>query len=186
LPDDFGSRRSLNASPEIRERIEDELGRLEPEIAGVRPLFKKLAYHGPDNVENALQVCCRLLGPGGYPAFTDPVRHEFDPLLEVKLGFDHERSSTSTAEDSSAMQVGPGFEQLGRFTLPGEAWLHTSFMPMEHRVEGSRVKYAGDRETTLIIEDLTGEHKMNRRRSKYYARAFFVTRSGPLGKGLRR
>jgi SAM-dependent methyltransferase len=90
-------------------------------------------------IGNALSVCRGLLRPGGFLAFSDAVWRKEDPPPEVKASFDLDYPTMGTAADVvTAIQLG-GFEHLGRFTLPDEAWWDDFYSPMEQRIIGSCV-----------------------------------------------
>ena len=127
-------------------------------------------------IGNALRVCHGLLRPGGYLAFTDAVWRKEDPPPEVKASFDQDYPTMGTAADVvTAIQLG-GFEFLGRFTLPDEAWWDDFYSPMEQRIMELRRKYGNDAEALAALDELAREPEMHRSYSDYYAYEFFVAR----------
>ncbi|MFV8836751.1 GNAT family N-acetyltransferase [Aquisalimonas sp. APHAB1-3] len=83
---------------------------------------------------NALHVCYGLLRPGGYLAFTDAVWREEHPPPEVKTIFDLDYPTMGELEDDLAAIQDCGFELVGHFTLPDEAWWDDFYTPMEARI----------------------------------------------------
>jgi hypothetical protein len=73
-----------------------------------------------------------------------------------------------------------GFELVGHFTLPDEAWWDDFYTPMETRIAELRGKYVADVEASAILAQLAEEPEMHRRHSDFYAYEFFVARR-PLG-----
>ena len=69
-----------------------------------------------------------------------------------------------------------GFELVGHFTLPDEAWWDDFYTPMETRIAGLRGKYIDDVKELAILDQLAEEPRMHRRYSEYYAYEFFVAR----------
>jgi hypothetical protein len=69
-----------------------------------------------------------------------------------------------------------GFELLGHFTLPDEAWWEDFYGPMELHIAELRVKYTGYAEAAAILDQLAAEPEMHRRHSDVYAYEFFVAR----------
>jgi len=130
-------------------------------------------------IDSALRVCRGLLRPGGYVAFSDAVWRKDDPPPEVKAGFDQDYPTMGRAEDVVAAIRNCGFELLGHFTLPDEAWWSDFYTPMEHRIEALRGKYAADAEAQAILDRLAQEPDIHRRHSDYYAYEFFVARRPP-------
>jgi SAM-dependent methyltransferase len=127
-------------------------------------------------LEAALRVCHGLLRPGGYLAFTDPVWRMDDPPPEVKAGFGQEYPTMGTVEDDLAAIREGGFELVGHFTLPDEAWWDDFYTPMELRITALRDTYAGNAEALAILHRLAEEPEMHRRHSGCYAYEFFAAR----------
>jgi SAM-dependent methyltransferase len=127
-------------------------------------------------IESALRVCRELLRPGGCLAFTDAVWRKPNPPPEVKAGFDMDYPGMGRVEDVLAMIANNGFELLGHFTLPDEAWWDDFYRPMERRIESLRHRYAHDSEALAILDQLAQESVLHRRHSDYYAYEFFVAR----------
>lgn len=127
-------------------------------------------------IGNAMCVCRGLLRPGGLLAFTDAVWRKEDPPPEVKASFDLDYPTMGTAADVvMVIQLG-GFELLGRFTLPDEAWWDDFYSPMEQRIMELRRKYGNDAEALAVLGQLAREPEMHRNHSDYYAYEFFVAR----------
>ncbi|MDO3376650.1 class I SAM-dependent methyltransferase [Geoalkalibacter halelectricus] len=133
-------------------------------------------------IAHALRVCHGLLRPGGYLAFTDAVWRRDDPPPEIKASFDLDYPTMGTAADVvMAIQQG-GFELVGRFTLPDEAWWDDFYSPMELRISELRGKYGKDVEALAILDQIALEPEMHRKYSDFYAYEFFVARR-PESKG---
>lgn len=127
-------------------------------------------------IGNALRICHGLLRPGGYLAFTDAVWRKEDTPPEVKRSFDLDYPTMGTADNViTAIQLG-GFEFLGRFTLPDEAWWDDFYLPMEQRIRELRWKYDNDAAALAALDQLAREPEMHRSYSDYYAYEFFVVR----------
>ncbi len=125
-------------------------------------------------IGNALRTCHGLLRPGGYLAFTDAVWRKDDPPPEVKAIFEY--PSMGWADDIVAATQDCGFELVGHFTLPDEAWWVDFYTPMETRITELRGKYADDVEASTILDQLSQEPEMHRRYSDFYAYEFLVAR----------
>jgi SAM-dependent methyltransferase len=125
-------------------------------------------------IGNALRICHKLLRPGGCLAFTDAVWRKENPPPEVKASFDLDYPTMGTATDVVTAIRHGGFELLGRFTLPDEAWWDDFYSPMEQRIKELRGKYDHDAGALAILDQLAQEPEMHRRYSAYYAYEFFV------------
>lgn len=127
-------------------------------------------------LRNALDVCHGLLRPGGYLVFTDAVWRRENPPPAVKAGFDLDYPAMGWLDDDVAAIQDRGFELVGHFTLPDEAWWDDFYTPMEARIGELRGKYANDDEALAILDRLAEEPEMHRRYSDFYAYEFFVAR----------
>jgi SAM-dependent methyltransferase len=124
----------------------------------------------------ALRVCHDLLRPGGYLAFTEAVWREEDPPSAVKAMFEQDYPTMGGVEDAlTAIQAG-GFELVGHFTLPDEAWWDDFYTPMEARIAELRKRFAADAEVSAILDQLAEEPEMHRRHAACYAYEFLVAR----------
>jgi len=127
-------------------------------------------------LRTALRVCHDLLRPGGYLAFTDAVWRKENPPPVVKCCFDLDYPTMGWLADDVAAIQDCGFELIGHFTLPDEAWCDDFYTPMEARIAELRGNYANDVEALVILDRLAEEPEMHRRYSDFYAYEFFVAR----------
>ena len=127
-------------------------------------------------IRSALRICHGLLRPGGYLAFTDATWRKENPPPEIKAGFDLDYPTMGWLYDDVAVIQDCGFELVGHFTLPEEAWWDDFYTPMETRIAGLRGKYSDDIEALAILDQLAEEPRMHRRYSEYYDYEFFVAR----------
>jgi SAM-dependent methyltransferase len=132
-------------------------------------------------IENALRICHGLLRPGGCLAFTDAVWCKENPPQEVKESFNLDYPEMGRVDDVLDTIEKSGFQLLGHFTLPDEAWWDDFYTPMQLRIESLRNKYARDDEALAVLDHLAQEPEMHRRYSQYYAYEFFVARRLPIG-----
>ncbi|AHE97684.1 class I SAM-dependent methyltransferase [Thioalkalivibrio paradoxus] len=127
-------------------------------------------------LRNALNVCHGLLRPGGYLAFTDAVWRKKNPPAAVQASFDLDDPSMGSLDDDVAAIQDCGFDLIGHFALPDEAWWDDFYGPMELRIADLRGKYANDPEALAVLDQLSEEPEMHRRYSDFYAYVFFVAR----------
>jgi len=127
-------------------------------------------------LRKALGICRDLLRPGGYLAFTDSVWRKENPPPAIKAIFDLEYPAMGRLDDDLAAIQDCGFEVIGHFTLPDEAWWDDFYTPMETRIAQLRDTYANDIEASAILDQLAEEPEMHRRYSDFYAYEFFVLR----------
>lgn len=132
---------------------------------------------------NALRLCHGWLRPGGYLAFTDAIWRKENPPPIVKAAFDLDYPTMAWLDDDLRALHDCGFELVGHFTLPDEAWWDDFYTPMETRITELRGAYANDSEASAILDRLASEPEMHRRYSDFYAYEFFVARR-PLARSL--
>ncbi|MBN2573410.1 MAG: class I SAM-dependent methyltransferase [Deltaproteobacteria bacterium] len=129
-------------------------------------------------IEPALRACRPLLRPGGYLAFTEAVWRKEDPPAEIKASFDLDYPGMGWAKAVPPVIERCGFELLGQFTLPDEAWWDDFYTPMLARIAELRDRHAGDDEALAALDRIAAEPDMHRRHAAYYAYEFFVARVG--------
>lgn len=126
-------------------------------------------------IEKALRVCRPLLRPGGYMAFTDAVWTTDDPPAELRGHFDY--PEMGRVADIVATAVRCGYEVLGHFPIPPEAWWDDFYSPMEKRIAALELKYADDHEALEALAEVAREPEMHRRLCASYDYEFFVVRT---------
>ncbi len=127
-------------------------------------------------LRKALRVCRGLLRPGGCLAFTDAVWRKDDPPAEVKAAFDADYPGMGRSEDVLAALADAGFDYVGGFLLPDEAWQDDFYTPMRHRIAELRRTYGGDAEALAALDEIAREPDMHNQHSDCYAYEFFVAR----------
>lgn len=125
-------------------------------------------------LRKALNICHGLLRPGGYLSFTDAIWRRENPPPIVKASFDLDYPAMGWLEDDAAAIEDCGFDLVGHFTLPDEAWWDDFYTPMEARIIELRGKYVEDVEASAILDRLAEEPEMHRRYSDFYAYEFLV------------
>jgi SAM-dependent methyltransferase len=126
-------------------------------------------------LEAGLAVCRRLLRPGGYLVFTEPVWLKPEPPAEVAEAF-ADYAAMGTVADALAAAQAAGFAVEGHFTLPNAAWWDDFYGPMELGLAHLCDKYADDDEALALIGELAREPAMHRRHGDYYGYELIVAR----------
>ncbi len=155
--------------------IAGDMARLEQPSESFDLIWSEGAFYNI-GIENALRICQGLLRPGGCLAFTEAVWRKENPPPQVKASFESEYPAMGWVKDVLTVLEQWGFELLGHFTLPDEAWWSDFYTPMLHRIEELRTKYANDAESLSMLDQIVQEPEMHRRFSEYYAYEFFVAR----------
>jgi SAM-dependent methyltransferase len=126
-------------------------------------------------LEKALEICHGLLRPGGYLAFTDAVWLSDAAPPEVRALF-ADYPTMGRASDALTLLVKRGFEPLGHFTLPEEAWWGEFYTPMLARIAELRLSHVGDAEALSALDAIEQEVELYRRHSSHYGYEFFIAR----------
>jgi SAM-dependent methyltransferase len=127
-------------------------------------------------IKNGLRICYGLLRPGGHCVFTDAVWRKENPPPEVKASFDLDYPNMGWVDDIITTIENCGFEQLGHFTLPDDAWWNDFYTPMLNLIAELREKYVNDAVASAILDLLAQEPEMHKYYSDFYAYEFFVVR----------
>jgi len=127
-------------------------------------------------MEPALRVCRELLRPGGHLVFTDAVWRKENPPDEVRAGFESDYPTMGFVRDVLAVVGRSGFDLLGHFPLPDEAWWEDFYTPMQRRVEQLRGEHATDGEALAVLDQIQREPELHRLHSDCYAYECFVAR----------
>lgn len=126
-------------------------------------------------LELALSICRTLLRPRGHLAFTDAVWRRNDPPAEVRDLFADYPTMGHTVDVIERMRSS-GFDLLGHFPLPSEAWWDDFYTPMLRQIERLRVEYANDRHAMTALDEIGLEPELHRRFGDCYGYEFFVAR----------
>jgi SAM-dependent methyltransferase len=127
-------------------------------------------------VENGLRLWREPLRPRGYITFTEAVWRRAEPPEELLANWAQEYPQMTTVDGNLSVIAACGYEVLGHFSLPDEAWWDDYYTPMEERVHALRSKYEGDLEALAVLDLLGREVELHRRYSDYYAYEFFAVR----------
>jgi len=127
-------------------------------------------------LEAALALCRRLLRAGGRLAFTEPVwRADSVPAPVRKAFADH--PTMGAVPDVLALLAARGFEVLGHFTLPHEAWWDAFYVPMRARVAELRAGGSLTSDARAVLDMCDAEIDMYLEHRDGFGYEFFVARS---------
>ncbi len=155
--------------------VTGDMSRLEQPPESFDLIWSEGAFYNI-GIDNALRICQGLLRPGGCLAFTEAVWRKENPPPEVKTSFELEYPTMGWVKDVLTAIHKCGFELLGHFTLPDEAWWNDFYTPMQRRLEVLRATHANDGEALSILDQIAQEPEMHHRFSAFYAYEFFVVR----------
>lgn len=125
---------------------------------------------------NGLELCARLVRPGGYVAASEVVWTVAEPPDEVRRWWNVEYPDIASIAEKAAVVTGAGLDIVGHFTLPREAWTRYFYEPMKARLGEFRRAWSGDAVGLGVIAELDVEIDMYERYSHIQGYEFFVAR----------
>jgi len=125
---------------------------------------------------NGLELCARLVRPGGYVAASEVVWTVPAPPDEVRRWWHAEYPDIAPIAEKASAVTGAGLEILDHFTLPRDAWTLHFYEPMKARLGEFRRAWSGDTVGLAVIAELDAEIDMYERWSHVQGYEFFVAR----------
>ncbi|MCU0250680.1 MAG: methyltransferase domain-containing protein [Vicinamibacterales bacterium] len=125
---------------------------------------------------NGLELCARLVRPGGYVAASEVVWTVDSPPDEVRRWWHAEYPDIAPIAEKASAVTGAGLEILDHFTLPRDAWTLHFYEPMKARLGEFRRAWSGDTVGLAVIAELDVEIDMYERWSHVQGYEFFVAR----------
>lgn len=123
--------------------------------------------------ENGLRKIRELVKPEGYVAVSEAVWLKPHPPSEV-LTFWQEYPEIDTVAAKLDIIKSSGYEVLGHFVFPANAWTEQYYDPMEQLIAKKATDWRGIREAEAVLNEATNEISIFRRYSDYFSYAFFV------------
>ncbi len=123
---------------------------------------------------NGLEVCRKLLAPGGLLAVTELCWLRNDPPAECREFLVGEYPAMTDNDTNIAGIKACGYDIIEHFPLPESAWWDAYYHPLEERLEVLRKKYAATLEKIEVIESIQMEIEIYRKYSGYYGYVFYV------------
>jgi ubiquinone/menaquinone biosynthesis C-methylase UbiE len=127
--------------------------------------------------EKGLEAWRRLLKSPGFLVVHEMCWLQPDPPAEIHDYWMKLYAGITTVPKNIEMIDRNRYDLLGHFTLPEDAWWIEYYEPLQDRIQGFRVKYAGDPEALRVIEDEQKEIDMYRKYQRWYGSVFFVMKS---------
>jgi len=124
--------------------------------------------------ETGLREWKRFLKPDGCLVVSEVAWLTSNPPQEVLDWWKSMYPSISTAKENLDKIRTCGYDLLGHFPLPSEAWWTDYYGPLEKKMEELRAKYAGDEEAQAVIDEHRIEIDMFQKYNEHYGYVFFV------------
>ncbi len=126
-------------------------------------------------VERALSLWEPLLSEDGVIAFSDAVWLTEQPSADA-ISFWQEYPDMQNLNRRREQIAATGYELLGDFILPDEAWLDDYYNPMQANIDSLRQEWQNDTNLLGILDAMESEITLFHNYSDQYGYAFFVAR----------
>lgn len=124
--------------------------------------------------EKGLDEWRRLIEPGGFLVVHEMVWLHPDPPPEIWSYWRRRYQGIRTVPENLEHIPARGYDLLGHFTLPQDAWWTEYYGPLEKRVRELREKYVHDSEALAVLDKEQREIDRFKKCQKWYGSAFFV------------
>ncbi len=123
-------------------------------------------------LERGLRDWRRLIAPNGYLAVHDVCWLRPDPPRDARDYWLKEYPGIKTVPENLEIIGKCGYDLVGHFTLPEDAWWIEYYGPLEIRIRELRAKYADDRKALAVLDREREEIEMYKKHSSWYGSVF--------------
>lgn len=124
----------------------------------------------------ALEALGPLVRPGGWLAASELTWLVPDPPGEALEFWSEGYSAMRDIEGNIAAMTARGFEPVGHFVLPDEAWLDSYYTPKAGRIADLRARWAGDDAGQAVLDAEEHEARLYRQCGHSFGYVFYVAR----------
>lgn len=129
-------------------------------------------------IERGLREFRRLLAPSGVIAFTEMCLFGDDIPSELRSWFAEVYPGIRSVDGVRSLVTESGYDMIGSFELPEDAWWDDYYTPMIERMQELRGRNSGIAAAEAVYARCEREVEMFWRHSRCYGYAFFVARRG--------
>lgn len=126
---------------------------------------------------NALRRWRPFLRPGGYIAVSEATWFSDDRPQEIRDFWQEEYPDMLNVSGCLDLFPGAGYEVIGHFPLPEQAWWTDFYTPMLERLSELRLRHADDAIALQVIDESSNEVETFRRFADYSGYTFVVARA---------
>jgi len=128
--------------------------------------------------DRGLKEWRRLIEPGGFLVVHDVSWLHPDPPEEIVTYWKANDVAIRTVEENVERIPGYGYDLIGHFPLPEDAWWIEYYGPLEQRIKELRRRYVHDPEALAVLDREHEEIEMFRKYHHWYGSVFFVMQRG--------
>lgn len=124
--------------------------------------------------ERGLKEWRRFLKPNGFLVVHEMAWLRPDPPQEIHDYWKESYPGISTVPENLEQIRGCGYDLIGHFTLPEDAWWVEYYGPLEERIQVLRKKHVDDCKALVVLDKEQREIDMFKKYHEWYGSAFFV------------
>lgn len=126
--------------------------------------------------ERGLTEWRRFLKPEGYLVANEVTWLRPDPPAELSAFWQENYPGIKTIPENLSLIPACGYEIIGHFVLPEDAWWVDYYNPLEKRLQRLREKYSDDPKALEVLGVEQAEIELFRKYHEWYGAVFFVMR----------
>ena len=124
--------------------------------------------------EKGLKSWKPYLKPKGYTAVTEISWLNNDAPEDIRQYWNDAYPAMKTIKENLAIIREVGYNLIGYFVLPENAWWDDYYNHIENKIDNMRDKYANDPDALEVMDEELQEMDMYRQYSEYYGYVFYV------------
>jgi SAM-dependent methyltransferase len=124
--------------------------------------------------ERGLVEWRRFIKPRGFLAVHEMTWLRPEPPQEISDYWKGLYPGIKTVAENVELIPSCGYDLIGHFTLPEDAWWIEYYRPLERRIRELREKYVGDAAALATLDEEQREIDMYRKYQQWYGSVFFV------------
>ncbi len=124
--------------------------------------------------ETGLKEWRRFIKPRGFCVVHEMTWLKPDPPREIADYWKKMYPGITTIPHNLEVIPSCGYDVLGHFPLPEDAWWEEYYYPLQERINQLRSKYRDDRETLRILDSEHEEIDLYKKYSEWYGSVFYV------------
>ena len=117
-----------------------------------------------------------LLKPGGHLVVSEACWTKPDPPEECRAFWEQEYPGIKNVEALLAASDGAGYDTIGHFTLPSDAWWNEYYRPLSQNLTEFRWRHREDGDALELADNVQREIDMWKKHGEYYSYEFVVMR----------
>jgi ubiquinone/menaquinone biosynthesis C-methylase UbiE len=124
--------------------------------------------------QRGLREWQRLIKPDGFLVVHEMAWLRPEPPQEIREYWKQLYPGITTVAENLDLVSRCGYDLVGHFALPEDAWWTEYYGPLEDRIRELRMKYVDDARALAVLHEEQQEVEMYRKYHRWYGSAFFV------------